>query len=250
MNWKEIMGIISTVALLLPVVLVLALRLHRFKCFLALAIYYFLSFSYNLMSENYIPVNADFKKIFGITNNLLEFPLMFTFMAYFSFSASLTKRIRYSVIIFLLFEIAVTVLSGYNKEAMTIIMAPGLSILLFFSVWFSLRQIRITITQGKATGKALMISSMLFAYGCYMLIYVLYYLVKSEEVADIFTMYFIASTLSALILSIGIFIENKRIKKLEELKITRRELNMVYDKSQPVTTVSLDPSIMEKEIWD
>jgi hypothetical protein len=250
MNWKEIMGIISTVALLLPVLLVFAFRLYRIKCFLALAIYYFLSFSYNLMSENYIPVNADFKKAFGITNNLLEFPLIITFMAYFSFSARLSKRIRYSVLIFLMFEIAVTIILGYTTKAMTIIMAPGLSLLLFFSVWFSLRQIKITITQGKATGKALMVTSMLFAYGCYMLIYVLYYLVKSEEVADIFTMYFIASTLSALLLSIGIYIENKRVKKLEELRITRKELSMVYDKSQPVTTVSLDPSVIEKEIWD
>src|SRR5574338_852502 len=184
MNWKEIMGLISTVALLLPVVLIFALRLYRFKCFLALAIYYFLSFSYNLISENYIPVNAEFQRIFGITNNLLEFPLMFTFMAYFSFSAKLAKRIRYSVLIFLLFEIVIMAIFGYNKEAMTIIMAPGLSLLLFFSIWFSLRQIKVTIIQGKAIGKALMISSMLFAYGCYMLIYVFFYIVKSEEVTD------------------------------------------------------------------
>ncbi|HWC55183.1 MAG TPA: hypothetical protein VG676_16475 [Chitinophagaceae bacterium] len=250
MNWKETMGIISTVALLLPVILIFALRLYRSQCFLALAIYYFLNLCFNLMSENYIVVNADFKKIFGITNNLLEFPLMFIFITYFNYSATLARRIRYSVLIFLFFEIAVTAIFGYNKSAMTIIMAPGLSLLLFFSAWFSLRQIKITITQGKGIGKALMITALLFAYGCYMLIYVFYYIVKSEEVADIFTMYFIAATFSSLILSIGIFIENKRIKKLEELKQIRRELNMVYDKSQPVTTVSLDPSIIEKEIWN
>ncbi len=250
MNWKDIMGLISTIALILPVVLIFTLRLHRFKCFLALAVYYLLSFNYNLMSENYIPVSEGFRKFFGITNNLLELPLMLTFMAYFSFSSALAKKIRYSVLVFLGFEIVVTIFFGYNKEAMTIIMAPGLSLLLFCSIWFSLRQIKITITQGKATGKALMITSMLFAYGFYMLIYILYYVVKSEEVADIFTMYFIAATLSALILSVGILIENKRIRKLGELKLTRKELNMVYDKSQPVTTVSLDPSVMEKDIWD
>ncbi|HVT86698.1 MAG TPA: hypothetical protein VHD35_15950 [Chitinophagaceae bacterium] len=202
------------------------------------------------MSENYIYVHPEFKRIFGITNNLLELPLMFTFIAYFSFSAKFAKRLRYAVIAFILFELAIILIFGFNQNAMIIIMAPDLSLLLFFSVWFSLRQIKITIAQGKAIGRALMISSLLFAYGCYALIYVFYYIVKSEEVADIFTMYFIAVTFSSLILSAGLLIENKRIKKLEELKTIRRELNMVYDKSQPVTTVSLDPSVIEKEIWN
>jgi hypothetical protein len=245
MNWKELMGYVSTAALLLPVLLIAILRLHRFKCFLALGIYYLLSFSYNLMSESYIHVGADFRRVFGIANNLLELPLMFTFLAYFSASPKLSKRIRFSVLVFVVFELIVTLIYGYNKEAITIIMAPGLTLILLFSIWFSLRQIKITIIQGKATGKALMISSLLFAYGCYTLIYILYYLVKSQEVSEIFTMYFVAATLSALILSIGMMIEKKRIKKLEELKITRRELSMIYGKSSSMTTTSI-----EEEQWN
>lgn len=250
MNPTEIMGIICTTTLLIPCVLVLALRLYRFKCFLALAIYYILEVSYNLMSENYIHVSPDFKKYFGIANNFLELPLMLTFMLYFSFSAKLSKQMRYSVFIYLIFGVITFLIFGYNTTAVTIILAPSLSLLLFVSVWFTLRQIKIAIAQGKGTGKALMISSMLFLYGCYMLIYILYYLVRSKEVADIYTMYFIATTLSALVLSIGIFIENKRIRVLQELKTTRKELNMVYDKSQPMRTVSLDPSALDKNIWD
>lgn len=250
MNWNEIMGIISTATLLIPVVLVLSLRLYRFKCFLALAVFYTLEFSYNLMNQNFIHVNPEFEKYFGITNNYLELPLMFTFMAYFSFSAKLSKRFKYSVYIFLAFELLVTLIFGYNTKAMVIIMAPGLSLLLYVSIWLSLRQIKIAITQSKGTGKALMISAMLFAYACYMLVYVFYYIIKSEEVTDIYAMYFFAATISALLLSIGILIENKRIRTLEELKTTRKELNMLYNKSQSVKTVSLGSNEIKKNIWD
>jgi hypothetical protein len=250
MNWKELMGYVSTAALLLPVLLIAILRLHRFKCFLALGIYYLLSFCYNLMSESYIHVGADFKRIFGIGNNLLELPLMFTFLAYFSNSPVLSKRIRFSVLLFIAFELIITLIYGYNKNAITIIMAPGLTLILLFSTWFTLRQIKITIIQGKATGKALMISSLLFAYGCYVLIYVLYYLLKTDDISEVFIMYFIAATLSALFLSAGMMIESKRIKKLEELKITRRELSVIYGQDPLKAASSKKAAAFENEQWN
>ncbi|HYM94374.1 MAG TPA: hypothetical protein VET23_09570 [Chitinophagaceae bacterium] len=250
MNWKDAMGFVSTLTFLLPIIIIFALRLQRLKCFLALAIYYLLSFSSNLMAENYIHVSADFKRFFGIINNLMELPLIFTFMAYFSLSPLFAKRIRHAVLIFLLFEVIVTLILGFNKTSMIIIMAPGLSLILFFTIWFSLRQIKITITQGKSTGKALMISSLLFAYSCYALIYILFYLLKSQEISDIFVMYFFAGTLSTLVLSAGIMIENKRIKKLEELKITRKELSMIYGESSGEKTTSVKIAFIEKENWN
>lgn len=240
------MGIISIIALLLPVLLVLIYRLYRFKWFIALAVYFLLDFIYNLMTENYIPVSAEIKRYVGISINFLEFPLMFTFMTYFSYSATLTKRIRYSIPAFILFELLTILMFGYNRKAMIIIMAPGLSLLLFFSTLFALRQIKITITQGKSAGKALMASALLFGYGSYTLIYVLYYLMKAGEINEIFSMYFVASTFSVILLSIGIMIENKRIQLLEELKTTRKELNSVYDQKQNVKRIPIDPSVFDK----
>ena len=228
MNWKEMMGLVSTVTILLPIFIIAFFRLHRFKCFLALGVYYVLAFCSNLITEGYINVAPEFKRIFGITNNMLDAPLMLIFLAYFSTSAFLSKRIRYSVLIFLAFELVISVIYGYNKNAITIILAPGLALILCISVWFFLRQIKITILHQKATGKVLMISSLLFAYGCYAIIYVMYYLIETKDVSDVFVMYFIAGTLSALILSAGMIIENKRLRKLEELKIARKELNSIY----------------------
>jgi len=234
MNWKEMMGFISTIVFLVPVLIIFLLRLNRFKCFLAAGIYYLLGFCNSLLKEGYLNTPKEFNKVFEIGYNLLDMPLMFIFLAYFSTSIDLGKKIRMSVLAFLVFELAIVLIYGYNKEALTIIMAPGLAAVLFFTALFFARQIKITIQHQKATGKALMLSSLLFGYGCYALIYVMYYLIQTQDVSDIFVMYFIVTVLSAVLLSIGMIIENKRIRKLKELKLVRKELSMVYgDPSSP-----------------
>ena len=40
--------------------------------------------------------------------------------------------------------------------------------------------------------------------------------------------YYLVTILSAILMSIGILIENKRIKRLDELKNTRKELATIY----------------------
>jgi len=234
------MGFISTIIFLVPVLTIILLRLNRFKCFLAAGIYYLLGFCNSLLKEGYINVPKQFSKTFEIGYNLLDMPLMFIFLAYFSTSINLGKKIRMSVLAFLAFEFIIVLAFGYNTKALTIILAPGLAAVLLFSAIFFVRQIKITIQHQRATGKALMLSSLLFAYGCYALIYVMYYLMKTQYINDIFVMYFIVSILSALILSIGMVVENKRIKKLKELKLVRKELSMVYGNGSTSKKVSAE----------
>lgn len=247
MNWKEIMGLVSTITVVLPILIIAFLRLHRFKCFLALGVYYIVNFLSNVITQNYIPAGESFKKFFGVTDNLLDVPLILSFLVYFSPSSFLSKRMRYSVFVFLAFEVIVTLIYGYNRNAITIIMGPGLALIFGICTWFFLRQVKIAVMYQKATGKVLMISALLFAYGCYVLIYIMYYLLETNAVSDVFLIYFIAGALSSLTLSAGMIIENKRIKKLEELKITRKELNAIYSGSSPEKK-SL--SGIEKEQWN
>lgn len=248
MNWKDIIVFISTFTLFIPVILVIVLKLYRSKCFVALAVYYFMDLSFNLMNENYIPVSDNFRRVFGITTNLLEFPLMILFVSYFSFSPVLTKRLRYSILGIILFELIIVLILGFNRKSMTIIMAPELGLLLFLCVWFTLRHIRIAVIQNKGLAKASMITSLLFAYGSYTIIYIFFYILDSQEIKDIFNLYYFTSTFSTLVLSTGIFFESKRIKKLEELKLTRRELNNLYSKSQPATSMSFNTRTTGKSL--
>ena len=251
MNWNAIMGFISTLALLAPIVFIFSLRLGNYRSFPALAIYFSLVFLYNLFTEGYLSANENFIRYWGITNNFLDAPVMLTFLSYFSTSIKQTKRLRLVTGLLLLFDLVIIAVKGFNVESSIIIMAPGLIIVLGYCLLFFVRQTKISILHQKALGKALMITSQLFAYGCYLLIYLLYYVYKMHNVADTFLIYFIVSTLASGLLCTGLVIEKKRILKLEELKQTRRELTSLYNGSETKTTIPLKTVALDfdKEQW-
>jgi hypothetical protein len=145
----------------------------------------------------------------------------------------MTKRIRLGIYLFLLFEIIVLVITGLNIKAITTVLGPGILAILPLSFFLFLRQVRLTIMQQKALGKALMISSVLSSYIIYSLIYLFYYVLKTPNVHDdAVLMYYVVSLLSTLLMSSGLVIENKRIKKLKELQNTRKELASIYGKTK------------------
>lgn len=258
MTWNSVMGFISTIALFLPAFFILALRLGRYRSFPILMIYYFSVFSYNLLTEKYIPASNEVIYLWGLSNNLLDAPLMLLFFSYFSTSANFTRRLKILILAFILFELTIIILLGFNTPAITIILGPGLLIVLCLCLYFFIRQAKMAIIHRKATGKALMVASLLFAYGCYTIIYLLYYVFKAhidagkvneQYVADTFLVYFLVTTFSSLLMCAGIIIERKRVQKLNELKITRKELSTIYTNTKtaaPLRTAMLD---FDKDQW-
>ena len=228
MTWSSTIGLISSIALFLPVLFILVLKLGNYRTFPALMIYYFIVFGYNLLTLKYITPGETITHYWGIANNLLDTPLMLTFLTYFSTSAVVTRRMKRAIVLFLIFELLVILWKGTSVEAITIIMGPGLVTVIGFSLHFFVRQSKITIMHGKATGKAIIAASLVFAYGCYSIIYLMYYIFKTKHVADTFLIYFLVTTFSSLLLCAGIIIERKRVQKLNEVKTARKELAAIY----------------------
>jgi hypothetical protein len=232
MTLYNVAGLLSAITLFLPIVLIIVFRLAWYKSFPALLIYYILVFSHSFLTQDFIKADKTFVYYYGITNNFLDAPLMLAFMTYFSKTALFRKRLQLIVPVFILFEIIVIAIFGYTVRATTIVMAPGLLLILIFSLMFFIHQTKITIIHHKAAGKAFIAASLLFAYGGYAFIYVVYYLLKTQYKTDTFLVYFFVTTCSSILISAGIFFERKRIRQLEELKVTREELRMIYGRSE------------------
>lgn len=244
------MGLISTIALFLPVVLILALRLGAHRTFPALVFYYLIVGAYNLMTEGFVWAGADTVRYWSICNNLLDAPLMLTFLTYFSPSPSFTKKMRITIAALIGFEITVLLLKGFNTGAITITLGPALLTVFIFSGIFFVRLAKIAITRHKGTGKAIMAAALLFAYGCYTIIYLMYYVFKTPYVSDTFLIYFLVATLSSLLMCTGILLEKRRVRHLNELLQMRKELNALYreepKKTAPLRTAMLD---FDKDQW-
>jgi hypothetical protein len=259
MTWNSAMGFVSSVALFLPIAFILALKLGRYRSFPALLAYYAIAFINNILGEGYIAAGTDVVKYWGLANNLLHPPLMLFFLTYLCTSVAQAQRMRMLILTFILFEVVVILLRGISKETITITLAPGLAIIFFFCGYFFIRQTKMAITHRKATGKAMIVASQLFAHGCFAIIYLMFYVFETHRVgneinpgylADIYLVYFFVVTLSSSFMCAGIIIESKRVQKLSELKITRKELLMIYDgteKAAPLRTAILD---FDKDQWN
>src|SRR5690242_5485791 len=132
MTWNSTMGFIATVALFLPILMILVLRLGAYRTFPALLIYYFGVFIYNLFTEGFVHADRQVIRYWGLANNLLDIPLILTFLVYFSSSNAFTRRIKTLIWGFILFEAIVVVIFGMNVNAITIILGPGIAIAIAF----------------------------------------------------------------------------------------------------------------------
>jgi hypothetical protein len=228
MKLESALGILSSFALLVPAIFILVFGLYKHRAFLALAVYYTMSGIYNLAQQGIIPIPNNINYYFGILNNLLDGPLMLIYLCWFSFSPVITKRIRWIIYAFLVFETALLGIFGINITTIKIVLAPDILIVLSFTSIFFFRQIKLTVMQQKGLGKSFMICSVMFAYTLFGLIYLFYYLLETPYKKDTMIVYHIVSLLTATIMTVGIRIEVNRIRKIKELKHTRKELAALY----------------------
>jgi hypothetical protein len=244
MSWYSIMGVISAIALFIPILLIIALRLYTRTSFIALMIYFLLPGVHNLAKLNVFKFSIGFVNALGIITNLLDAPLMLLFLIFFSTKPIMTKRIHMALYAFLAFEVAILIAYGFTQKTVTIVLGPGIAFVLVPTFIFFLKNVKLAITHSKHLGKAIMVSSSLLLYSIFSIIYVYYFVLEILQ-NDTRLVYYILNLLSALLMAAGIWIENKRIKKLTELKHTRKELATIYGQTK-TAVIDKDSRFLKK----
>lgn len=236
MNWQNAIGILSTVALFTPVLIILATGLIRYKQYLPLFIYCVLAFGFNLMTEHLVSVPKTVERYYGITINLTDMPLMLTFLMFHIPSSAQVKRMKILLAAFILFEIILILLYGITVKTITLTMGPGLVIVFVFALYFFVYTVKRSFIHNRFVSKALMASSITFAYGCFFFIYLMHYVFELNAIPHLFLIYYLITIIYCGVLSVGLYLESRRKKKLEELLVTRKELMRFFsDEKKPAT---------------
>lgn len=196
---------------------------------LVLVVYFTLTTIYNLMTENILPVTEVFRKNWGIITNYLDVPLMLTAMLLFCINGMKKKLIMILIICFAIYEVCVISVFKLQPVSVTYIMGPGILLVAIMAFHFFVVNIKTTIAQGKGLGKTLMAASITFAYGCYFLLYLFAYVEETPNRADVYTIYYIASIIFSITMSLGLVWLKKRFREIQELQTTRKELNMFFN---------------------
>lgn len=237
MNWHSAIGILSTIALFAPVFIIVATKLIRYKQYAPLFIYCLLAFGFNLMTELLVNVPKTFERYYGIINNLTDMPLILSFLLFQIAPSIQVKRMKIVLAAFLLFEIVLIFLHGISVKTITLTMGPGLLIVFGYSLYYFVYTVKRSFTHNKFIGKAMIASSLTFAYGCFIIIYLMHYVLTLPDIPNLFLIYYFITIIYCGVLSAGLLMESRRKKKLEELLLTRRELMKFFsDEKKPATS--------------
>ena len=230
MNLNTILGIISAIAFLLPALIILSSRLLINISLLALVIYFLMVMTCTLMLVDIIVVSSDIRRNFGVINNYLDVPLMLTGMLMFCPEKWKQRLIVTSIIAFVAYELIIVFQYQLDPVSSKLIMGPGIILVLGFSLYLFIGNIKNTIVQGKGVGKTLMVTSILFAYGCYFLVYLFAYIYvqNSSSKSDVFIIYYVASIIFSVLMSAGLIWVKKRLREIKEVQTTRRELSVFF----------------------
>lgn len=229
MNWNAFFGIACILSLTAPVAVIIYHRYYKHRSLAALLIYYAITLIYILMSQNIIPVNNAIRLNFGILNNYLDVPLMLTALIFFCPNKQKQNIIRLLSYLFIAYEVLITVMHGFKPVSIVYIMGPGLAIIIGYTFYLFMRQVKFSIMHGKNHGRVMMLAAIFFSYACYALIYYFYYVQKTPYVKDTELIYFIATIISSLVMAVGLHLMNKRMKELQSLQVTRKELAMIFN---------------------
>lgn len=228
MSWYNLLGFVCIISYLLPVGVIIYNGFYKHRSLAALAIYFTIVAGYNFMAEDIIQVSKVFLRNFGILTNYLDVPLMMTALLFFCADKQKQKNIFWLIGVFIAYELFITYLIGYKPVAIIYIMGPGIVVILVYTFYLFVRQVKFSLMHRKNQGRIVMLASILFAYACYSLIYYFYYIQKTPYKEDVQLLYNIASIISSGMMAIGLHLMRKRMKELQMLKITRKELALFF----------------------
>jgi len=205
-NWDAILGAGSIVLMLIAVILLLSnFKEGRFY-FLALAFYLLQVTFLNLDSTRVFVIPDAVRGDIVFFHSILELPTLIVFFLYFAEDQKMRKLIFYTIGAYILFDLIVCLFLGLTDPALTIIIGPGLALITGFSFYFFVEHLKLAISKRMETGKAFLTGATVFAYLCFTLIYILYYLMQSQYINDIYAIYYSTYIIFAVFLITGLLL--------------------------------------------
>jgi hypothetical protein len=211
-----------------PVTVIIVNRFYTHRSLAALVVYFLMTGVYILMSENIISVPASFLSKYALVDNYLDTPLMLTTLLFFCANRQKQRKVWMFTFSFLLYELVLTLVYGFTSKAMINIIGPGIAIILIYTFYLFVNQVKFSIMHHKNHGRMVMLAAILFSYTCYGIIYYFFYIQKTPFKSDALTIYYISSIISSTIMGVGLQLMRKRIKELQALRVTRKELALFF----------------------
>lgn len=224
---ETLSGLLSFLCFSLPVFTIFFFRLYRHAGLLAIMGYYLL-YMFRYLCGQAFPAEAAYNSTSEVLFNFFEIPLTLSTLLFFCPARHHQLQIRSVIAFFVAYEAVVALLQGFTPAAGFYVLMPGLPVIVLYAFFLFRRQLQFTIVHRKNTGRVLMLAALLVPYCVYWVLFGMDFLTEKNELEMLYKAHLFAAGLAALIMSIGLYLIRHRIRDLQELKVTRSELRMVF----------------------
>ena len=201
-QFYSIVTVIAIVAYFIPILIVAIKRVHKHKRILLFAIYWMIGGLVNMV--DFIPgLDKPSLEKFSVIYNILDFPMILTFIAISSGSSSLKKFLKVSIPAFLVVEILNAFVNGLKYDSLKYTMGVGLLLVLVALMWEITCYLKRIEHSNLEKALLFILAALLFEYGSYIVVYVFDFFVISTNDIDNFLIYYISSIIAIAIACIG-----------------------------------------------
>lgn len=234
MNLSYVLNLLLTIALIAPISIIAFSGLIRKKTFASLALYYFSTFFFNLMIIGAINASPVLQNNWAVINNLSDGPLMLAFMLALV-PKSRERRVLIGLILCLLiYNATVLGVTGFTNTTIQICLGPSLIICFIFSVRFFMYYSKINLRrkENNVNGKALISGGLVSSYAAYIFVFLIYYILRTNPIADAYIIYCLITLFSVICISSGLYREILRSRRIDEVQTARKELAILYEEEK------------------
>ncbi len=219
---EDLIRLISTFTLILPIAAILIKRSMWHSSMATLFIYYTQFFFFSLVNDGFLALPGKPGSLDTFSHIIFDLPLLLLFTQYFAEDPQIRKKIRYALMSWIGLGVFLTLLIGLSEKTINILMGPGLFLADVISLTFFIKYIHAGIQQRSENGKAFMAGSLAFLYGSYTLIFLFRFVLGSGVEQDTYILFELTTIVSAVLMAIGIMLNQKKMEVMSEIRRGRQ----------------------------
>lgn len=218
--------LISALIVLVPVAIIFIKQKGNNKYFLSLAAANVMFFISTFLLNKFVALPATASNLISTCANVLQAPLTLMFLLYFTENKQIVKAIRYSLVAVLGISVAAMAVSTINTELTLNLMTLGVAPVFIIGSVLFIQHVKTSVYENKGSNNAFMLSSIVFAYGSYMLLLTLHFIAPEKHATDLRSLFGLITIISTAFTTISIV--------LMDMKAAAEEAHVVEDKKQNV----------------
>jgi drug/metabolite transporter (DMT)-like permease len=170
----------------------------------------------------------------AIINNLLDGPLMLAFMLVLVPKQREKRMVIGLILCLLIYNTTVFAVTGFTNTTIQICLGPSLLICLILSVRYFLYYTKTNLRRpgSNVNGRSLISGALVAMYAAYIFVFLIYYVLRTNPIVDAYIIYCLLTIFAVGCMSVGLYREILRMRKIEEVQTTRKELAILYEEEK------------------